>query len=248
MIVFKNVTKKKSKGGSGKALLFDQISFSLPEEKIALIGAKGSGKSTLLKLMCGMEMPTHGTVSTSSTLSWPLGTNLGFQNVLTGKQNVEFVCKIYGLSKSDISIVLQFLKKTPELAGILEKPFKSYSPDMKALLSFQLYLSLQFDYHLIDKVPWFQERSLRKTAQLQMKQLLSGSNFIYISQDINRLREICKSAILIKGTDIKYYPEIDIALKENKKFIEKHFKSKTKKPQKKVNTKSAKDDPQATPE
>ena len=35
-------------------------------DRIALVGKNGAGKSTLLKILCGMQQPTHGTVSVPS--------------------------------------------------------------------------------------------------------------------------------------------------------------------------------------
>jgi len=50
-----------------KEILFENISFSVHEnDKVALIGNNGAGKSTLLKILCGIFIPTHGIVKSSS--------------------------------------------------------------------------------------------------------------------------------------------------------------------------------------
>ena len=50
----------------GDKLLFENISFSIADEKIGLIGINGTGKSTLLKLIAGLETSETGTVHKSS--------------------------------------------------------------------------------------------------------------------------------------------------------------------------------------
>lgn len=50
----------------GDKLLFENISFSIADEKIGLIGINGTGKSTLLKLIAGLETSETGTVQKSS--------------------------------------------------------------------------------------------------------------------------------------------------------------------------------------
>ena len=47
--------------------LFADASFVVNDrDRIALVGKNGAGKSTLLKILCGMQQPTHGTVSVPS--------------------------------------------------------------------------------------------------------------------------------------------------------------------------------------
>lgn len=43
--------------------ILDQVSLTLPEQRVAVIGANGSGKSTLLRLVNGLVAPTRGVVS-----------------------------------------------------------------------------------------------------------------------------------------------------------------------------------------
>lgn len=49
----------------GDKLLFKDISFSIADEKIGLIGINGTGKSTLLKIIAGFEPSETGTVQKS---------------------------------------------------------------------------------------------------------------------------------------------------------------------------------------
>lgn len=50
----------------GDKLLFENISFSITDEKIGLIGINGTGKSTLLKIIAGLETSETGTIQQSS--------------------------------------------------------------------------------------------------------------------------------------------------------------------------------------
>ncbi len=50
------------RGAADRTLLAD-VSLSLREHRICLIGANGSGKSTLLRLLNGLRLPTTGTVT-----------------------------------------------------------------------------------------------------------------------------------------------------------------------------------------
>lgn len=53
----------------GDKLLFKDISFSITDEKIGLIGINGTGKSTLLKIIAGIEVPESGTIQKTSGMT-----------------------------------------------------------------------------------------------------------------------------------------------------------------------------------
>lgn len=52
-----------SRRGEPDRTLLADISLSLKEQRICIIGANGSGKSTLLRLLNGLRLPTMGTVT-----------------------------------------------------------------------------------------------------------------------------------------------------------------------------------------
>lgn len=52
-------------GIDGQRTLLHDLTLSLQEPRIAIIGANGSGKSTLLKLINGLVLPTSGTVTSA---------------------------------------------------------------------------------------------------------------------------------------------------------------------------------------
>lgn len=48
----------------GEKVALNAVSFRVrPGEKIALLGPNGAGKSTLIETLCGLRLPTTGTVS-----------------------------------------------------------------------------------------------------------------------------------------------------------------------------------------
>lgn len=58
-----NVVVPSSRRGEADRTLLADISLTLSEHRICIIGANGSGKSTLLRLLNGLRIPTTGTVT-----------------------------------------------------------------------------------------------------------------------------------------------------------------------------------------
>ena len=81
----------------GRRYIFRNISLSIPPGKnIGLIGRNGAGKSTLMRLLGRADIPDSGTIESDQSISWPVGLAGGFQGSMTGRENIKFVCRIYG--------------------------------------------------------------------------------------------------------------------------------------------------------
>jgi capsular polysaccharide transport system ATP-binding protein len=84
-----------------------------------------------------------------------------FNRLLTGADNIRFICRVYGVSIADkIAIVDDFA----ELGDYLYEPLHSYSSGMLSRLAFGISMAVDFDCFLIDEVvavgdARFQEKS-----------------------------------------------------------------------------------------
>src|ERR1017187_7765618 len=77
---------------SGTTELFSalvDIDFTISDnETVGILGRNGSGKSTLLKCICGVLQPTLGEVAVRGKLAGLLELGAGFQQDLTGRENI----------------------------------------------------------------------------------------------------------------------------------------------------------------
>ena len=108
--------------------VLDNISVTFKDGvNTAVLGLNGSGKSTLIRLIGGAELPDSGRIIRKSTVSWPIGFTGCFHGSLTGRENLRFVCRIYG---ADIRKVTSYVEEFSELGEYLDMPFKTYSSGM----------------------------------------------------------------------------------------------------------------------
>lgn len=212
MIRVDGLTKSYLYQGQRKTVL-DDLSFEIGStESVAIIGANGAGKSTLLQLLGGLDVPDRGSIYCDGTLSWPVGIEGGFQGSLTGRENVTFVCMIYG-ERKELHDRIHFIEDFAELGIYFDRPFKTYSSGMKSRLSFGLSMAFHFDYYLIDEITAAGDQKFREKSKRLLMERKSTSNFLMVDHNLWGLKLHCDRAFLVDGGKITVYDNVDEAVK-----------------------------------
>ena len=76
-------------------------------EAVGVLGKNGAGKSTLLKILTGVATPTEGSVKINGKVAAILELNSGFDEELSGRENIFLKGTILGYSKDEISDKLE---------------------------------------------------------------------------------------------------------------------------------------------
>lgn len=121
----------------------DNLSLSLsPGKRYCLMGPNGAGKTTLLKVVAGLILPDKGSVRIGKQASQPgslaaqrligyvASDFLGLYDRLTGRQNLAFFSRLYGLSAQQASARITLLAQWLDL-GQADQRFQEYSSGMK---------------------------------------------------------------------------------------------------------------------
>ena len=72
-------------------------------EVVGFVGLNGAGKSTLLKVVSGVQKPTVGKITVNGKVSPLLELGAGFDNDLTGRENINLNGLILGYNKKFIN-------------------------------------------------------------------------------------------------------------------------------------------------
>ncbi|MDB5818825.1 MAG: ABC-type polysaccharide/polyol phosphate transport system ATPase component-like protein [Rhizobacter sp.] len=183
----------------GRRYVFRDLSFSFPEGRsIGLIGANGAGKSTLMRLLGGIDAPDSGCVVTDRSISWPVGLTGGFQGSLTARDNVKFVCRLYGASGDAMRERLAFIEEFAEIGSYFDAPVKSFSSGMRARVAFGLSMAFHFDYYLIDEALAVGDAQFKKKCQAVFEQRLQTSKLILVSHNMNDILRLCDAVVLVQ--------------------------------------------------
>ena len=197
MIRLENVTKSYMTL-NGRKVVFRDLSLDVPEGvNIGLIGRNGAGKSTLMRLISAVDYPDSGKVITRGMLSWPVGLKGGMQKNLTGRDNVKFVCRIYGIRKDEMQEKIHYVQEFAELGEYFDQPVSTYSSGMQARLAFGTSMAFDFDYYLIDEVMAVGDANFKRKSRKVFRERLQRSKLILVTHNMKLVERLCKMVILL---------------------------------------------------
>ncbi|MGI9273631.1 MAG: ABC transporter ATP-binding protein [Endozoicomonas sp.] len=211
MIYFDNVTKYYPTP-KGRHYILREVTLELPGDKnIGVFGANGSGKSTLMNLLAGTDFPNKGSIRMEGNVSWPLGLS-GYQGSMTGRENAEFVCRIYGKSQAEIKKKLEFIKEFSEIGDFFEMPLKSYSSGMRSKFSFAVSMAFDFDYYLMDELTAVGDKRFKQKCNETLNAKKESAKFLLVSHNLDELKRHCDIGVFIKDGKIHVHQCIDDAI------------------------------------
>ena len=179
-----------------------------PGEKVGILGRNGSGKSTLIRIMGGVTVPDEGEIIKEMSISWPLAFDSGIQGSLTGFDNVNFICRVYG---ADIDEVLPFVQDFSELGQYLYEPTRSYSSGMKARLNFAISMAIDFDCMLIDEVLAVGDARFKERCHEELLVKRADRAIVLVSHEPEMIRQICDSAYVLHDGHLHDFNDVDSA-------------------------------------
>jgi len=187
------------------------ISFAVEKgETIGIIGRNGSGKTTLLKLLAGVTRPESGTMKIGGFASSLLELGTGFQEELTGRENIFLNGGILGMSRKEINKKFKDIINFAGIGKFIDSPMRTYSTGMWMRLGFSLAINANFEILLIDEVlavgdASFQKKCFEKFNQLKQK----GATILLVSHNLEKVREICNRTIWLDAGICKAFDVTD---------------------------------------
>ena len=174
-------------------------------DRLGVVGRNGSGKSSLLKVAANLVWPQKGLVTSSGKIRNVISLGAGLDGDLTGFQNVDYVCRLYGLSKSDTRNVCDDIEKFSELGEFLNLPIRTYSSGMLLRLSFGLATGLPADILIVDEVLAAGDAHFINRAVERIESLLENAKItIFATHSAEILNAFCNKAIWIDRGTIRY--------------------------------------------
>lgn len=199
------IFKPRDKGGDTYHAL-KGVSFDVKKgDFFGVVGRNGAGKSTLLRIMAEIYRPTTGSVEVRGKLVPFIELGVGFNNNLTGRQNVYLNGAMLGFSKKEMDQRYDKIVEFAELEKFMDQKLKNYSSGMRVRLAFSVAIQADADILLLDEVLAVGDAAFKKKCFAYFDTLKeSKKTIIFVSHGMSAIREYCNRAILIEDGKIAH--------------------------------------------
>jgi ABC-type polysaccharide/polyol phosphate transport system ATPase subunit len=168
-------------------------------ESLAVIGPNGAGKSTLLQVLAGILTPSEGAVTVRGQISSLLTLGAGFDQDLTGRDNILLAGAFLGMDHKDVLDRLEPIVEFADLGEFIDAPIKTYSSGMRARLGFSIATSVDPDVLLLDEVLATGDAIFRAKSKARILELVhSAKAIVLVTHDMGWVTEFCNRAMLIE--------------------------------------------------
>lgn len=176
------------------------ISFDLYRgETLGVIGGNGSGKSTLMRILAGVTAPDRGKLWVAEGAQVQLlSIGLGFEQVLSGRENAILSGMLLGKSRAYMQSRLSRILEFSGLGDFFDQPVYTYSSGMRARLGFSVAIEAEPDVLLLDEVLGVGDTEFRaRSSEMIKEKVRSNKTVVLISHNPKTHRELSNRCLWI---------------------------------------------------
>jgi capsular polysaccharide transport system ATP-binding protein len=175
----------------------------------AVLGINGAGKSTLIRLIAGAEISNGGRIRRTARVSWPLGFGGGLHPHMTGRENAQFIARIYG---EPVRRVVDFVEDFAEVGHYIDAPVHTYSSGMSARVAFGLSMAIPFECYLIDEVMAVGDARFQTRCEEVFRSRRANADIIMVSHNLASLQDYCDRAVVLANGKLHAFSEVAPAI------------------------------------
>lgn len=188
----------------------NNVSLSIEKgEAVGILGKNGAGKSTLLKMLTGVAKPTSGSIEVDGKISAILELNSGFDEELSGYENIYIKGLILGFSRSEIDEKIEEIVDFADIGRHINQPVRTYSSGMKSRLGFAIAVNVDPDILIVDEAlsvgdDIFKTKCLSKMTEFRR----AGKTIVFVSHSLFTIKSFCTKCAWIKNGELIDYGEM----------------------------------------
>ncbi|CAM3306589.1 ABC transporter ATP-binding protein [Stackebrandtia soli] len=169
-----------------------------PGEAVGVLGSNGTGKSTLLRLITGVLIPDEGHVTRRGGVAPLIALSAGFADDLTGRENVEMVAGLHGMSRKTLRAAFDEIVDFAEVADFIDTPMRHYSSGMRVRLGFAVITRLDHPILLVDEALAVGDTRFRRKCHAVIEAMLAeGKTLVLVSHNDTDLTRFCTRGLYL---------------------------------------------------
>jgi len=195
-----NLFKKRRKGELWALRDVNFVGYS--GDILGIIGSNGAGKTTLCKVVSGLLRPDTGEIRISGQVSALLSLGTGFNQELSGEENILLNGMMLGLSKNDVLNIFPQIVDFSGLQRFISQPLKYYSSGMKARLGFSIAAMVEPEILVLDEALSVGDLEFSEKASQKMQEIvLKAKMIMVVTHQVDFVQKYCTRALWIdKGS------------------------------------------------
>lgn len=193
----------------------NDVSFEIKQgEAVAIFGKNGAGKSTILKMITGVTYPTSGEIMVDGRVSALLELTSGFDQELTGRENIYLKGQLCGLKDKEIAEVEQDIIDFAEIGEYIDQPVRSYSSGMKARLGFAVNVSIRPEILIVDEALSVGDKVFRAKCLAKVNEIIERDNvtLLFVTHSTSTAKEFCDRGLVMIQGEMVYDGTIEDAI------------------------------------
>ncbi|WP_341487083.1 hypothetical protein [Pararhizobium sp. A13] len=207
-ISFTNVHKTLRQKTSRTKVLEGADAEFIGDRLTGVLAPPGSGKTTLANLTTGKLRADIGRVRRSSLVSFPVASGGVFNGALTGRENLAFLCRVFGF---DPVPIIRFVVDFTEIGKAIDKPFKNLNRDERTKLLFTSCYAIPFETYIVDESLIGGRGPFRARCEELVTERMQSAGFLILSSSPNLIRKYCNDVFIVDKFKILEVDSVDEA-------------------------------------
>jgi ABC-2 type transport system ATP-binding protein len=206
------ITVKGLKKSYGKNEVLKGVNFSVQRgTMLALLGPNGAGKTTTVRILSTLLRADDGTITIEGhdVISEPqkvrsviglTGQSAAVDEMLTGRENLVMMGRLYRLTKSSAKARADELLKEFDLVNAADRPLKTYSGGMRRRLDLAVSLIATPPVIFLDEPTTGLDPRSRQAMWAIIKNLLAnGTTILLTTQYLEEADQLADNIVVIDG-------------------------------------------------
>jgi lipopolysaccharide transport system ATP-binding protein len=169
-------------------------------EFLGVVGRNGGGKSTLLRIVAGIYPPSRGTVRVDGAVAPILELGVGFNGVLSVRDNVFLYGVLLGVPRRRLEAELAGVLGRAGIGRFEDARLETLSTGMRARLAFTVALLADAPILLVDEALAVGDEEFQAQCLAELRRLREQARTaILVSHDLDLLVQLCPRLVLIDG-------------------------------------------------